>query len=989
MKSKKWLLLLLAAPFIGHANGDEIQSGKTITFYPKGRQPVARVQRELSQSASWRNFEMNHGDWWVRFNEDNQLPHRAFGRGIRVSGYTPAQRAQSFINQDLVPMGMKNITLSEPKVTINSHHDFVDYTQIYQGIEVWNSRLMIQMARNGEVLCFGADIYPNIHLDVTPKLNAEKLRQIAQDKTEEKILDTEKGSLKIIAIPGGSFALVQEIIVTSVDQDKIPYKWFTLVDAHNGKIWYRQDLIDHATKELVVMGQVSVNTFITPKVNTPLPNLWMEQNAIVSFSDSSGKATFNNITAATNTTIRLKGKYSTVQLGGTTGRTPSFTYSMQPTASTDTLYFDGQGSGADTATQEAINAYYHVNVVHDYMKRFYPTFNSMDNSLPTNIDLTSGTCNAFYNGSSINFYKVGAGCPSFANIADVIYHEYGHGINDKYYQSGGFTFQNGSMGEGYADTWAIGITNDPILGKASTLGQLTSFIRRYDINPKVYPQDIQGEVHADGEIIAGAWWDVGVNMGNQQQKMALYAETFDAHPNGPTGNEGEVYTDVLVAALMADDNDNNILNGTPHSTAILQGFARHGLTLLSSVDLLHTPVDMAASAAPIPYTATFLYAGSNTNFLWQTYLAGAKVIYRINNNNHWDTTNLVQAGTSGVYNGNIPAQSAGTLISYYITGYDIFGSPSAIQPNGTANLPFFTLVGFTNKRTEDFDVVQSPGWQTGLTGDNAATGIWEFATPIGSYITPSDPNSIVQPSQDATGGSGTDCAVTQNAPTASSAAGTADVDAGVTTLKSPAFNLTTYTQPVITYSRWYSNSQGANPGNDPWIVEISNDNSTWVSVERTYVPDRNWRRNAIRVRDYVTPNATVYLRFRASDSTLASGTNNGQSLVEAGVDDVGFYDLTNNPNGAQDLSNISSFEVYPNPAGDNTTLAFETLVSQHGAIKIFDASGRMVDYQNLGLMSVGKHRYQIQTSALANGIYQVQLETGMSKAQVKRIKVQH
>jgi hypothetical protein len=45
------------------------------------------------------------------------------------------------------------------------------------------------------------------------------------------------------------------------------------------------------------------------------------------------------------------------------------------------------------------------------------------------------------------------------------------------------------------------------------LGGAGTNVRRYDVEPKVYPQDLVGEVHADGEIIAGAWWDVNENFG--------------------------------------------------------------------------------------------------------------------------------------------------------------------------------------------------------------------------------------------------------------------------------------------------------------------------------------------------------------------------------------------------------------------------------------------------------------------------------------------
>src|SRR5690606_35935622 len=103
-----------------------------------------------------------------------------------------------------------------------------------------------------------------------------------------------------------------------------------------------------------------------------------------------------------------------------------------------------------------------------------------------------------------NFYAA-SGCPSFAEIYDIIYHEYGHGINASFYSDmGKGRMFNGALNEGHADVWGMSITKDKVLGKGA-MGGTTSSIRRYDGAPKVYPQDIKGEVHADGEIIAGAW----------------------------------------------------------------------------------------------------------------------------------------------------------------------------------------------------------------------------------------------------------------------------------------------------------------------------------------------------------------------------------------------------------------------------------------------------------------------------------------------------
>ena len=101
----------------------------------------------------------------------------------------------------------------------------------------------------------------------------------------------------------------------------------------------------------------------------------------------------------------------------------------------------------------------------------------------------------------------------FTLVSDVVFHEYGHGINDQFYASQGGSFINGGINEGYADFWAISLTDNPVLGAGCYMENEDFFIRRYDVDPKVYPQDLVGQVHADGEIICGARYDTHLLMG--------------------------------------------------------------------------------------------------------------------------------------------------------------------------------------------------------------------------------------------------------------------------------------------------------------------------------------------------------------------------------------------------------------------------------------------------------------------------------------------
>src|SRR4029077_20548933 len=106
------------------------------------------------------------------------------------------------------------------------------------------------------------------------------------------------------------------------------------------------------------------------------------------------------------------------------------------------LDFNWTPGTADTASR---NAYYQASAAHAYIKALDPGFVGLDYRVPCIINIPA-TCNAYWDGSSINFFRYGGGCPNTATIADVIFHEYGHGVTQ-------FTFDpgepNGAMHEGF------------------------------------------------------------------------------------------------------------------------------------------------------------------------------------------------------------------------------------------------------------------------------------------------------------------------------------------------------------------------------------------------------------------------------------------------------------------------------------------------------------------------------------------------------------
>lgn len=948
----------------------------------------AATQQRLQQSVEWRSFVQRHPGWMVHFNEHNQLPHRAYGSPIAVAGNTLAEKAARFLQQEYPKAFLQLNGFKKLNEVISSKYQYLNYVQLYNGLEILNSRLTFKFTLSGDLVMFGCDIIKELNVSTLPQLNPQSAINFASVGITDRILSNTMPELKILAIPRLNtyeYKLVYALNVTTFDQNKKePGDYYTLVDAVNGALLYRTNKVLHISPEgeakKANQANVALKGTIYPKhVYSPTAVVGMPYAKVTIGASSYNTDNLGNLTIANTpatATLELRGPWSKVTTTQNTVNTPivpSFTTTITDT--TTTISWDNKGTAPNNTSIRHLSAYYHVNVVHDSLVSWMPGNTSMNFSLLTVVDRTDGNCNAFYTGSptSINFYTLANGCNALSQVNDVIYHEYGHGITNNWYINGGLSFDNGAMGEGYSDVFAIAITNDPVLGIGFSTTNPATFIRRYDQNWKVYPQDLIGEVHADGEIIAGAWWHTAQKINDMGYTIRLLCESLYGYQNAPNGMEGELYTDILVDALMADDTDSNISNGTPNGLAIIHAFGMHGIGLLTNAQFDHIPVTTANGNTPIDLNAIISVASP-----FNTFFNEARVYYRTAKNATWDSLSFSAASSSSTnYKATIPAQPNGTLIAYYVCLADVFGNKGNIQPPGASddidpNLPYFIIVGSTRQAIEDFDNNQSVGWLSGITGDNATTGQWVIDAPTESTI-----NGVtVQTGLNYTPG-GTICAVTANAPNATDPPGTADVDNGWTRLESPTLNMSAYIDPILSYQRWFTNDQGAQPGTDGWYTWISNDNgTTWTAIEKTLTPDHSWRQMAIRIKDYINPTALMKVRFMAVDSA-----SNGGSLIEAAVDDIEIWDK--NATSTQPLAyGVVNVNLYPNPAQESVFVDLNLNIAQAIRIAIVDMEGKIV-YQKLPvtLMS-GKHTLTLPIQNLPAGEYLVTIDCGNSMKQI-------
>ncbi|HIE73249.1 MAG TPA: hypothetical protein EYQ06_03075, partial [Flavobacteriales bacterium] len=506
------------------------------------------LQQTLREQNAWQNFLVNHPHWFVSFNQFNLKPHRAYGEPIDLlNGNSTADKVMHFITNELSDFNIPIADISLLDIRENEKYKYLDFYQTYNGLKVHDSRLYVKTTKDDKLVTFGLDVFSDINLSILPTISENDAISNATFGIANAFTNAiVKTDLKILPVPEHNkytYRLIYEVeFETTISVG--PAKYLCLVDANTGELLMRKNTILYETPPPATVHVESNVYAVQPYIPTTvkdLINLRVHVNGTSYYTDQNGDLSLS-ANVGSNVYYGLEGRWSKVETGGTT---PGINTTL---GATNNISFDND------ATSQERSAYYHVNVVHDYMKTIFPTFTGLDFAMTTNVDV-SGSCNAFYGGGSINFYAEGNDCHSMAKIGDVVYHEYGHGIND--YRYGNSGMWNGALGEGYADIWGLSITQNPILGLGMSSVDPNDFVRRYDIDRKVYPQDLTGEVHADGEIIAGCWWDTYLGFNNMGQMMDLFKDTYDSAPDGPGGTEGIIFTDILLEALMSDDNDGN------------------------------------------------------------------------------------------------------------------------------------------------------------------------------------------------------------------------------------------------------------------------------------------------------------------------------------------------------------------------------------------------------------------------------------------------
>ncbi|MFT7677990.1 MAG: hypothetical protein ACI8QC_001976 [Planctomycetota bacterium] len=277
----------------------------------------------------------------------------------------------------------------------------------------------------------------------------------------------------------------------------------------------------------------------------------------------------------------------------------------------------------------------------------------------------------------------------------------------------------------------------------------------------------------------------------------------------------------------------------------------------------------------------------------ETLMPGSGTFY-LDSGNGYESTPLVEIA-AGLFEATFPAGPCGVDLDYY---FSFTASVTGIITRpATAPMDVYSATAETPITLLSDDLEAPSGWQGGVAGDTATTGVWTRVDPLGTAAQPEDDHS----------NPGTTAWVTGQGSNGGSL-GENDVDGGVTTLLSPVYDVTALGDPVISYWRWYSNGSGGAPGADVFEVDISNDAGlTWSSVEVVGPTGAGtsggWISHSFNVASIVAPTNMIQMRFRASD--LGTG-----SIIEAAIDDLSISE-----NGCPDCWSYSYCEGLANSTG--------------------------------------------------------------------------
>lgn len=513
--------------------------------------------------------------------------------------------------------------------------------RVFRGVSVRDSYLTA-VINNGNLVLLGVRNWGDIGISTAPGISEQSAVAAVAAHLEPTPVDGYRSRPELTVVPMGVGDDLGRLSPGRGYQHRLAWvvrpeireqlgRWEALVDARTGELLALQDSNRYATTRNVVGGVYPVSNDGTPpdgveQPGYPMPFADVTDAGTQLFTDSGG-----------NYPVCVDGPITTT-LAGELVRIDDFCGAISESSSGDIDLGTGGGRDCDLPpgasspgdTHAARTGFYELNRVKEMALGHLPGNPWLRDQLAavTNIPdfgVPEFNCNAFWDEVTVNFFTSGASalpgvvCSNTGEIAGVLDHEWGHGLDNN-----DALPSISNPGEGIADVYAALRLNESCIGR----GFYTAGNQCGDDDPCIdcdgvrdidwaerqsgQPHDIAwidancappflgdpgpcgGGIHCEGAVYSEAIWDL-VHRDLQGPPFAMDLNTALEMGTRLTflgaGGVGNWYSCVDGAGtgdgcnadggylnFLAIDDDNGDLNdGTPHMAAIFSAFDRHGI----------------------------------------------------------------------------------------------------------------------------------------------------------------------------------------------------------------------------------------------------------------------------------------------------------------------------------------------------------------------------------------------------------------------------
>ncbi|MQA23016.1 pre-peptidase C-terminal domain-containing protein [Rugamonas rivuli] len=597
---------------------------------------------------------------------------------LTVFSGTAATSADDVLRQNAarfgLPASLSNLGLVKVQESLTGKH--YHYQQMLRGLPVDRAEIIISIGKNGQLQkIFNETRYISDKVDASAVNQLYNQAQISEDQALDKAWTNMKVQHPLVATPSTELVWVPtkdgvQLARKVRIEAQMPTGGFVqFLNAHDGTVIgsYTTSLPRRGERTLgartAVAGPVLDRAAATKAVSSSQGSRSQlsAQSAAVALATPSGingsgyafdpdPRTVLNTDALTDTSpaSAFDAAYSTKTLrdltvtGGVYKLSGPFVNiknieapATAPSTTTNGVWTAKRGNNAFDDT----NVYFHLDQSQRYIQSlgFTGTKSIINRPLDVDTDGVNGDDNSHYSGGGAgsDYLAFGHGCVNDSEDADVILHEYGHGIqaNINSSWSGGDT---GAMGEGFGDYWAASYSYSTP-------------------NGKIYHPE--WAFSWDGH---GACWDG--RLLNRTNAKYNAAKTYGAHQsvteNGVTFQSDELWSAPLYQSMVA-----LIAAGKPRANIdqiILE--AHFGLGSNIKMPAMATAIVNAAKTlypSDLSYANTFQASFEAQNIL--SSVVSGPTINEVESNNTTATAQAVStAGTT--VNGTISASSD---VDYY------------------------------------------------------------------------------------------------------------------------------------------------------------------------------------------------------------------------------------------------------------------------------------------------------------------------------------